>query len=142
MRRVRQRQLEMVLADNPATTGRDHIRASGVPGAKVWLRQIAKAKKSRCPTTEIGRHGAVEATGPRVICADSEHARMPGSPNDSGLSHRSRMDNICPTMDNILKSRMCDPQVRFCERWRGASPSAYSTPQHLRGGREFSACPP
>ena len=37
---------------------------------------------------------------------------------------------MCSALDNILKSRMCDPQVRFCERRRGASPFAYSTPQH------------
>jgi hypothetical protein len=34
---------------------------------------------------------------------------------------------MCSALDNILKSRMCDPQVRFCERRRGASPFAYST---------------
>jgi hypothetical protein len=38
---------------------------------------------------------------------------------------------MCSALDNILKSRMCDPQVRFCERRRGASPFAYSTPQHV-----------
>ena len=32
---------------------------------------------------------------------------------------------MCSALDNILKSRMCDPQVRFCERRRGASPFAY-----------------
>jgi len=35
--------------------------------------------------------------------------------------------NGCSPWDNVLKSRMCGPQVRFCERRRGASPSAYST---------------
>ena len=47
---------------------------------------------------------------------------------------------MCSALDNILKSRMCDPQVRFCERRRGASPFAYSTPQYclkLRGLSEL-----
>ena len=52
MRSVRQRQLEMVLADNPAKTGRDHVRALGVPDAKAWLRRITKAKKLGCLTAE------------------------------------------------------------------------------------------
>lgn len=127
MRRVMQRQQKMLLADNPAITGRDHIRAFGIPDTKAWLWYISKAKKSNCPPIEKGRYGATEAIGSRLICADSEHARMAGSSSDSGLAHRSRMANTGSSIDNILKSRMCGPQVRFRERWRGVSPSAHST---------------
>jgi group II intron reverse transcriptase/maturase len=45
MKRVRQRQLELVFADNPSKGGRGHAAASGIPDAKAWLRLIAGAKE-------------------------------------------------------------------------------------------------
>jgi group II intron reverse transcriptase/maturase len=45
MQRVRQRQLELAFAENPPQGGRGRAKASGVPVAKAWLRQIAKSKE-------------------------------------------------------------------------------------------------
>ena len=92
------------------------------------------------------RHGVGKANGPKGTCVEcTALTRTPGLPNGScrsgtcgksaipcGQLNRPRMgSNGCSPWDNVLKSRMCGPQVRFCERRRGASPSAYSTAQRI-----------
>jgi RNA-directed DNA polymerase len=52
MQRVRHRQLEFALAANPQE-GRGHAGAWGVPEAKAWLRQIARAKGPSSLTAEV-----------------------------------------------------------------------------------------
>ena len=52
MQRVRHRQLELVFAANPEV-GRGHGVASGVPEAKTWLRQMARAKVPNSLTAEV-----------------------------------------------------------------------------------------
>jgi group II intron reverse transcriptase/maturase len=56
MQRARQRQLELAFAansDRSEPEGGNRAKASGVPGAKAWLRRIAKSKESICLAAEV-----------------------------------------------------------------------------------------
>jgi hypothetical protein len=105
------RQLTFAFADSPRGDG--PAAPTDVSVGKAWLSLKAKVKE--------GNDSAAWTVDP------------------DRLLSRSRTNSCCCLSErgSDLKSRMCDPQVRFRERPRGESPWAYST-----GGERSFTSPP
>lgn len=107
MRRVRHRQLELAFAANPEV-GREHAGAWGVPQAKAWLRQIARAKGPESLTAEAADTGRLLegiASGPILAEALLDVAANKGAAGVDGKSVEEvilKVRSLLPKLQHAL----------------------------------------
>ena len=97
MRRVEFRQLNLAFADRPASAGSGHVRATGVPEAKAWLKRIAKIKESSDSTvtaSETNRLLEQVASAPNLARALQNVARNKGAAGVDGQSVEEGVQNV------------------------------------------------
>ncbi|MDI6774885.1 MAG: hypothetical protein QME60_05760 [Verrucomicrobiota bacterium] len=108
MQRVRQRQLEMAFADNPPQGGGGQAKASGIPDAKAWLRQIAKSKEPEglaAGVTDTTRLLERVASWPVLARASLNVAANKGAAGVDGQSVEevvSRVRSLLPKLRHAL----------------------------------------
>jgi hypothetical protein len=114
-------------------TERRAEQGGGTCTAISWPVASLEDRRRKLPSNDGASGTAAPVMGytKRIPIAGLRIACCPCGQNGSGCIHlsRSRTNSGCCLSErgSDLKSRMCDPQVRFRERPGDASPRAYST---------------